>query len=87
MGMTDNFAKTFAAANARFASHTLEAAMRQAGSARWPRFFARVLQSAVLGVGAYLAIAGEVSPGAMIAASILTARALAPIEVAVAHWR
>ena len=41
----------------------------------------------MLGLGAYLAIKGEVSPGAMIAASILTARALAPIEVAVAHWR
>jgi ATP-binding cassette, subfamily C, bacterial PrsD len=51
------------------------------------KVFRGVLQSAVLGVGAYLAIAGEVSSGAMIAASILTARALAPIEVAVAHWR
>jgi ATP-binding cassette subfamily C protein len=86
MGMTDNFAKTFASANARFASHTLDGADAASGIGSMAKVFRGVLQSAVLGIGAYLAIRGEVSPGAMIAASILTARALAPIEVAVAHW-
>lgn len=46
-----------------------------------------VLQSAVLGLGAYLAIHNEISGGAMIAASIMTSRALAPIEIAVANWK
>lgn len=46
-----------------------------------------VLQSAVLGVGAYLAIFQEISPGVMIAASILTSRALSPVEQAVGQWR
>jgi ATP-binding cassette subfamily C protein PrsD len=46
-----------------------------------------VLQSAVLGLGAYLAMHNEISGGAMIAASIMTSRALAPIEIAVAHWK
>ncbi len=45
-----------------------------------------VFQSAVLGVGAYLALKREVSPGVMIAASIIMARALAPIETAVSQW-
>lgn len=45
------------------------------------------LQSAVLAVGAWLAILQEVSPGVMIAASILTSRALAPIEQAIGQWR
>jgi ATP-binding cassette subfamily C protein len=45
------------------------------------------LQSAVLGVGAYLVIEGSMSPGAIIAASIISARALAPIEISIAHWR
>ncbi|MEL6299688.1 MAG: type I secretion system permease/ATPase [Pseudomonadota bacterium] len=49
--------------------------------------FRQVLQSAVLGLGAYLAIFGEISPGAIIAASIMTSRALAPIETAIAHWK
>ena len=44
------------------------------------------LQSMMLGLGAYLAIGGEVTPGVMIAASILLGRALAPIDQAVAHW-
>lgn len=46
-----------------------------------------LLQSAVLGLGAYLAVRGEVTAGAIIAASITTSRALAPIELAIAHWR
>lgn len=47
------------------------------------RFF---LQSAMLGLGAYLVIHGEMTAGAMIAASILLGRALAPIEQAIAGW-
>lgn len=46
-----------------------------------------VLQSAVLGLGAYLVVIGQATGGVMIAASILTSRALAPIEIAIANWR
>ncbi len=46
-----------------------------------------LLQSAVLALGAYLVIQGEATGGVMIAASILTSRALAPIEQVVSHWR
>ena len=45
------------------------------------------LQSGILGLGAWLVIRGEVSPGTIVAASIIMARALAPIETAIAHWR
>ncbi|MDE0202489.1 MAG: ABC transporter transmembrane domain-containing protein, partial [Rhodospirillaceae bacterium] len=44
------------------------------------------LQSMMLGLGAWLAIGGAVTPGIMIAASILLGRALAPIDQAVAQW-
>src|SRR5205807_5777722 len=46
-----------------------------------------MLQSAALGLGAYLVIGHELMPGAMIAASIMMTRALAPIETAIANWR
>jgi PrtD family type I secretion system ABC transporter len=45
------------------------------------------LQSAVLGVGAYLVIHQEASAGIMIASSILAGRALAPIDLAIANWK
>ncbi|RFB81100.1 type I secretion system permease/ATPase [Methylovirgula sp. 4M-Z18] len=45
------------------------------------------LQSLVLAVGAILVINQEATPGIIIAGSILTARALAPVEVAIANWK
>ena len=55
-----------------------------AASARMTRL---IVQSAMLGLGAYLAINGEISGGAIIAASILAARALAPVDQALVNWR
>jgi len=49
--------------------------------------FRFILQSMILATGAWLAINQEVSPGVMIAASIMSSRALSPIEQAVSHWR
>ncbi len=45
-----------------------------------------IFQSMILAVGAYLAVGQEISPGTMIAASIIMSRALAPLEMAVAQW-
>lgn len=44
------------------------------------------LQSAMLGLGAYLVLQNEMTPGAMIAGSILLGRALAPIEMMLTQW-
>jgi len=48
--------------------------------------FRLFLQSAMLGLGAYLVLINELTPGAMIAGSILLGRALAPIELLVGQW-
>lgn len=51
------------------------------------RVLRMILQSAVLGLGAYLTILGELSSGAIIAASVSSARALAPIDMAIGNWK
>ncbi|RKF16773.1 type I secretion system permease/ATPase [Roseovarius spongiae] len=48
--------------------------------------FRLFLQSAMLGLGAYLVLQQELTPGAMIAASILLGRALAPIDMVIGQW-
>lgn len=51
------------------------------------RVFRMILQSAMLGLGAYVVIHGEATGGVIIAASVMTSRAFAPIEGAIANWR
>ncbi|MDO9417830.1 MAG: type I secretion system permease/ATPase [Pararhizobium sp.] len=46
-----------------------------------------MLQSAILGLGAYLTIKGELSAGSIIASSIVTARALSPVDQAISQWK
>ena len=45
------------------------------------------VQSAALGLGAYLVIKAELTPGGMIASSIILGRALAPIEQTIGSWK
>jgi PrtD family type I secretion system ABC transporter len=51
------------------------------------KFTRLILQSAALGLGAYLALQQEISAGGIIAASILCSRAFAPLELIVGAWR
>ncbi len=51
------------------------------------RVLRMLLQSLMLAVGAYLVIKGEASGGVIIASSILSSRALAPVETVIANWK
>ncbi|SED49034.1 type I secretion system permease/ATPase [Rhodobacter sp. 24-YEA-8] len=51
------------------------------------KFLRLFVQSAILGLGAWLVIRGNVSGGVMIASSILLGRALGPVEAAMSTWR
>ena len=46
-----------------------------------------LLQAALLAIGAYLVIKHEASAGVMLAATILTVRALSPVELLIANWK
>jgi ATP-binding cassette, subfamily C, type I secretion system permease/ATPase len=49
--------------------------------------FRQVVQVLVLGIGGYLCLQGELTPGGIVAASIIVGRALAPIELTVGQWK
>lgn len=51
------------------------------------KFIRLFLQSSILGVGAWLALDDAITGGSIVAASIIMGRALAPIEMAVGHWK
>jgi ATP-binding cassette subfamily C protein PrsD len=87
MGMDRTFGERFAAANSRFVDDGLAATDVSGTIGAAAKVFRAILQSAVLALGAYLVITNRMSPGGMIAASILTSRALAPVELAVAYWK
>lgn len=51
------------------------------------KFNRSFVQSLVLGLGAYLVIVGQLSPGVMIAASIIVGRCIQPVEMAIGNWK
>ena len=67
--------------------HQAKASDRAGSIMASSKFVRMSLQVAILGVGAYLAIQQLISPGIMIAASIVMGRALAPVEQAVGQWK
>jgi len=87
MGMTPHLAGTWSRMNQAYLATNRRASDTAGGFGAISKVFRMMLQSAVLGVGAYLVIYQQASGGIIIAGSILSARALAPIDIAIAHWR
>lgn len=87
MGMVDRFAALWADAARKQATVQLRATDITGGLGGLSRTSRMLLQSAVLAVGAYLVIHQQATAGIIIAGSILSARALAPVEVVIAQWR
>ena len=86
LGMHDAVVARSGALRAAVLDRTLVASDRNGFYGVLSRTLRLFLQSMMLGLGAWLAIRGEVTPGVMIAASILLGRALAPIDQAVGQW-
>jgi PrtD family type I secretion system ABC transporter len=87
MGMVGRIATRWSEANRRYMTSQRDASDVSGGLGAAAKVLRMMLQSAVLAVGAYLVINGQATAGVIIAGSILSARALAPVDLAIANWK
>lgn len=86
LGMTESGFDRWQKARQQSLAKGIAAAGVAGGFGSLTKTFRLFLQSAMLGLGAWLVLQGELSSGAMIAGSILMGRALSPIEMIVGQW-
>jgi PrtD family type I secretion system ABC transporter len=87
MGSTKSVSLHWLQRSTEAMQHSLTAIEREGRFHSLAKFLRNCLQTGLLGVGAALTIAGELSSGGLIAGSILGARALAPIEAVIGAWK
>jgi PrtD family type I secretion system ABC transporter len=87
MGMVGRIAERWGEANRRYMHSHRRASDIGGGLGATSKVLRMMLQSGVLAVGGYLVIRQEATAGIIIAGSILSARALAPVDLAIAHWK
>lgn len=87
MGMLPNLMSRWFKMHSRFLNLQAEASEKAGVIGAMTKFAQTSLQSLVLGFGALLAIEGRITPGMMIAASILIGRALAPVQQVISVWK
>ena len=87
MGMLPNLLRRWYLLQSRMLERQSFASDRAAVTVAITKFVRLGLQSGILGLGAFLVIEGQATPGIMIAASILMGRALAPVEMLIGTWK
>ncbi|HEY9215610.1 MAG TPA: type I secretion system permease/ATPase [Ancylobacter sp.] len=87
MGMADVMRGRWSSAHAVYLADNQRAVNVAGDLGALSKIFRFLLQSLILATGAWLVIEGQASAGAMIASSILSSRALAPVELAIGNWR
>ena len=87
MGFSRRAIERFEKANAEHLSLQTKSSDITGSFGGFSKVLRMILQSAVLGLGAYLVILGDLTAGAIIAASVAASRALAPIDLAISQWK
>lgn len=87
LGMMRRLTARWSEANERFLQENIRAMDVHTNLGSGAKVLRYILQSAILGTGAYLVVGEQASGGIMIASSIMMGRALAPIEVALSSWK
>ena len=87
MGMVGRISKRWNELNRNYVATSGRASDVGGGLGAMSKVLRLLLQSSILAVGAWLVINQQSTPGIIIAGSILGARALAPVDLAIANWR
>ncbi len=87
MGMAPSLRERWQADNRAFVREQRSASDVSSGFGVASKVLRMLLQSGILAVGAWLVINEQATPGIIIAGSILSARALAPVDLAIANWK
>lgn len=87
LGMRQRLAERWHDANRNYLAANEAASDAASSIGGASKVFRMILQSGVLAVGAFLVIHQEATAGIIIASSILTSRALAPVDAAIANWK
>ena len=87
LGMTDRFAARWSQINEFYLRENMRATDVYSNLGSGAKVLRFVLQSGMLGIGAYLVVSEQASGGVMMASSILMGRALAPVELALGSWK
>lgn len=87
MGFGARIAERWAGVNADYLNTNATASDLAGTLGAISKVLRMMLQSGILAIGAYLVIHQEATAGIMIASSIMMSRALAPVELAIAHWK
>ncbi len=87
MGMGGNMEARWNEYTKEAAASTVRGSDRAGSLTSVSKAFRMFVQSAILGWGALLAVQQIITPGAMIAGSIIMGRALSPIQMALGQWR
>jgi ATP-binding cassette, subfamily C, bacterial exporter for protease/lipase len=87
MGMLPNLMRRWFALHGQFLRLQAEASQKAGTVGAITKFVQVSLQSLVLGMGALLVLENKITPGMMIAASILVGRALAPVQQVIGVWK
>ena len=87
MGMLDTLRERWLAQHIGFLTQQNLASEKTATVSAWSKGVRLALQSLVLGLGAWLAVQGQITAGMMIAGSILMGRVLSPIDQLIGVWK
>jgi ATP-binding cassette, subfamily C, bacterial PrsD len=87
LGMADRFAQRWARVNEYYLRENMRATDVYSNLGSGAKVLRYVLQSGMLGMGAFLVVSEQASGGVMMASSILMGRALAPVELALGSWK